>query len=92
MDLKLSRSTNSAATGVWLRRERTSICSTRSRISVRFGQPGQRIVGRKEGELLLAAGELLMGVLALGLEGLAHPYERDVKAALQHAKRPGEHL
>ena len=39
IDLKLSTSTNSAATGVWLRRERTSICSTRSRISVRLGRP-----------------------------------------------------
>ncbi len=39
MDLKLSRSTNSAATGVWSRRERASICSMRSRISVRLGSP-----------------------------------------------------
>ena len=39
IDLKLSRSTNSAATGVWPRRERASICSTRSRINVRFGSP-----------------------------------------------------
>ncbi len=39
MLLKLSRSMNSAATGVWLRRERASICSTRSRISVRLGRP-----------------------------------------------------
>ena len=39
MSLKLSRSTNSAATGVWLRCERASICSTRSRINVRFGSP-----------------------------------------------------
>ncbi len=37
--LKLSRSMNSAATGVWLRRERAIICSTRSRIKVRFGRP-----------------------------------------------------
>ena len=56
------------------------------------GQPGQGVVGRQERELLLAAGELLVGALALGLEGLAHPHERDVEAALQHAQRPGEHL
>ena len=37
--LKLSRSMNSAATGVWLRRERAIICSTRSWIKVRFGRP-----------------------------------------------------
>ena len=53
--LKLSRSMNSAATGVWLRRARTSICSTRSRISVRFGRPVSGVVGGQEGQLLLAA-------------------------------------
>ena len=42
IDLKLSRSMNSAATGAWLRRARTSICSTRSRISVRLGRPSAR--------------------------------------------------
>ena len=49
MSLKLSRSMNRAATGVWLRRERASICSTRSRIRVRFGSPVKASwVARKE--------------------------------------------
>ena len=37
--LKPSRSMNSAAVSVPLRRARASICSTRSRMSVRFGRP-----------------------------------------------------
>ena len=45
MSLKLSRSRNSTFNGVWLRTERASICSTRSRINVRFGGPvnGSRV-------------------------------------------------
>ena len=39
MSLKLSRSMKSAATGLFARRERASICSARSRIRVRFGSP-----------------------------------------------------
>ena len=83
MSLKLSRSTNSAATGVWLRRERASICSTRSRISVRFGRPVERVVGGQERELLLAPRELFVGALALGLEALAHPQQAELEAQLQ---------
>ncbi len=48
------------------------------------GQARERVVGGHEGELLLAATELLVGALALGLEGLAHAHERHVEAALQH--------
>ena len=52
------------------------------------GQARQRVVGGQERELVLAASELLVGALALCLEGLAHPHERDVEAALQHAQSP----
>ena len=92
IDLKLSRSTNSAATGVWLRRERTSICSTRSRISVRFGRPVSASWVARNASSSWRRVELLVGALALGLEGLAHPHERHVEAALQHPERPVEHL
>ena len=84
MSLKSSRSMNRAATAVWLRRARTSICSTRSRIEGAVGQAGEGVVRGHEGELLLAAAELLVGALALVLEGLAHPHERHVEAALKH--------
>ena len=33
-----------------------------------------------------------MRALALGLKRLAHPHERDVEAALQHAQRPRQHI
>ena len=84
MLLKLSRSMNSAATGrlVAARAHQHLLDAVEDQRPVR--QPGQRVVGRHERELLLAAGELLVGALALGLEGLAHPHERHVEAALQH--------
>ena len=64
---------NSAATGVWLRaRAREHLLdAVEDQRPVR--QPGQRVVGRQERELLLAARELLIGSLALGLKALAHP-------------------
>ncbi len=74
---------NSAATGVLLRRERASICSTRSRIKRPVRQAGQRVVGREERELLLAARQLLVGSLALGLKALAHPHEAELEAQLE---------
>ncbi len=51
--LKWSRSQNSTATVRLLRRLRASASSSRSRNSVRFGQPGQRIVGGLVLEALL---------------------------------------
>ena len=90
--LKLSRSMNSAATGAWLREARASICSARSRISVRFGQAGQRIVRRHEGELLLAARELLVGSLALLLEAFADLQDAELEAQLQHVQCPIQRL
>ncbi len=55
-------------------------------------QAGERVVGGHEGELLLLAVELVVGALALGLEGLAHPHERDVEAALEHLQRSCQHV
>ena len=54
-------------------------------------QSGQRVVGRQKRELVLTACKLLLGALALGLEGLAHPHECDVEAALQHRQCLRQH-
>ncbi len=56
------------------------------------GQAGERVVRGEKRELLLAACELLVGDVALGLKGLRHPHDRHVEAALQHAERVGERL
>ena len=55
-------------------------------------EPGQRIVGRQERELLLAPRELFVGPPALDLEALAHPHEAELEAQLQDVQRLGERL
>jgi len=55
-------------------------------------QPGEGIVGGEEDEFLLAAGQFVVGPLALVLEGLAHPHQGDVEAALDHRPRLGQRL
>ena len=55
-------------------------------------QPGERVVGGEEDQFLLAAREFLAGPLALVLEGLAHPHQGDVEAALDHLPRPHQRL
>ena len=55
-------------------------------------EPGQRVVGRQEGKLLLAARELFIRSLALGLKGLAHPHEAELETQLQDAQGLGESL
>ncbi len=88
MPLKLSRSMNSAATGVWLaaRAHQHLLDAVEDQGAV--GQARERVVGGEEHQLVLAAGELLVGAAALLLEGLAHPHQRHVEAALQHAQAP----
>ena len=49
-------------------------------------------MGGQESKLLLAAGELLVGALALALKGLAHAHEGDVETALQHTQRLIEYV
>ena len=70
---------NSAATGVLLAAgaEQHLLDAVEDQRAV--GQPGERVVGGEERELALARGELLVGSLALGLKGLAHAHERDVR-------------
>ncbi len=82
MLLKLSRSTNSAATGVWWRRARTSICSARSRISARFGQSRQGVVGGHERELLIRS-------LALAVKRLGDLNEAELETLLEHVQGLG---
>ncbi len=53
-------------------------------------QARERVVGRHEGKLLLAAVQLLVRATALDLEGLAHAHERHVEAALEHRERSVE--
>ena len=90
--LKLSRSMNSAATGVWLRRARASICSTRSRISVRFGRPvsGSWVARNASSSSRRASSSSVS--LALALEALAHPHEAELEAQLQHVQGLRERL
>jgi hypothetical protein len=52
---------------------------------------GERVVRSEERELALAVLELLIRGSALVLEGLAHPHERHVEAALQHRERLRQH-
>ena len=88
--LKLSRSMNSAATGVWLRRERASICSTRSRINVRFGRPvSASWVARNASSSSRRVSSSSVS-LALGLEALAHPQQAELEAQLQDVEGLGE--
>ena len=56
------------------------------------GQAGQRVVRGQKLELLLAADQLLVGHVTLGLKRLRHPHDRYVEAALQHAERVRENL
>ena len=55
-------------------------------------QPGQRVVGGQERELLLAAGELGVGALALGVEALGHPHKGELEAQLQRSSAPARRL
>ena len=83
---------NSAATGSGVRARRASICSRRSRIRRAVRQPGERVVGRQERELLLAARELLVGPLALRLEALAHAHQAELEAQLHDVQRLRQRL
>ena len=56
------------------------------------GEPGQRVVRRQEGKLLLTPLELLIGSPTLDLETLAHPHEAELEAQLQNAQGLGERL
>ena len=56
------------------------------------GEAGQRVVGGQEGELLLAPGELLVGVPALFLVALAHPQQAELEAQLQDVQGLRERL
>jgi hypothetical protein len=58
IDLKLSRSTNSAATGVWFATRAREHLLDAIEDQGAVGQPGQRVVCREERELLLAPREL----------------------------------
>ena len=53
-------------------------------------QPGQRVVRGQEGKLLLASAQLLVRALALALEGLTHPHQGHLEAALEHQQRIGK--
>ena len=92
MHLKLSRSMNSAATGVWLRaRAREHLLdAVQDQRPVR--QAGQSVVCGKERKLLLAPLELFIRALALDLKALAHPQEAELEAQLQDVQSLGEHL
>ena len=83
MLLKLSRSTNSAATGVLAasRAREHLLDAIQDQRPVR--QAGQRVVGRQERKLLLASRELFIRAPALGLKALAHPHEAELEAQLQ---------
>ena len=83
--LKLSISMNSAATGVWWRRARTSICSVRSRINVRFGSP-------VNASWVAMNASSSSRSLALGFKDLGHSHEGHVEGELHHGQGPGERL
>ena len=87
MLLKLSRSMNSAATGVCVAARAAEHLLAAVEDQRAVGQAGERVVGGHERELLLAARELLVGALALLLEHLAHPHERHVERRLRHRQR-----
>jgi hypothetical protein len=52
-----------------------------------IGKTGERVVCRQERQLLLPAGELFVGALALRLEALAHAQQGELEAQLQHVER-----
>jgi len=61
--------------------ERASICSTRSKIRVRFGSPVSGRASARNGKAPLGGARacLVQRALRLAVEGLAHPHERHVE-------------
>ena len=81
--LKLSMSTNRAATCPLAARAAREhlLHAVEDQRPVR--QARERVVGRQEPELLLAARELFVGSLALGVEALGHPHEAELERSAE---------
>ncbi len=55
-------------------------------------QAGERVVGGKEPKLLLAARELFVRSLALGVKALGYPHQAELQSQLQHVQGLRERL